>query len=79
MIKTPQIKNASLNWGKLSLRKVAKYVSIVIGAVILVCVLVFIFYPDPFINNILKDWITKAFTKAYPAYTLQRLEESFRV
>jgi hypothetical protein len=71
MIKTPQIKNASLNWGKLSLRKVAKYVSIVIGAVILVCVLVFIFYPDPFINNILKDWITKAFTKAYPAYTLQ--------
>lgn len=39
MIKTPEIKNASFNWRKLSLLKVVKYVSFIIGAVILICVL----------------------------------------
>lgn len=71
MIKIPHIKNDSFNWRKLSLLKVAKYGSFVIGAVILICVLIFIFFPDPFINAFLKDRITKAFTKAYPAYSIQ--------
>ena len=71
MIKTPPTKKASFNWGILSLLKVAKYVSFVIGAVILICVLIIIFFPDPFINTFLKDRITKAFTEAYPAYSVQ--------
>lgn len=71
MIKIPQIKNESFNWRKPSLRKVAKYASIVIGAIIFICILIFILFPDPFINAFFKDRITKAFTKAYPAYSIQ--------
>jgi hypothetical protein len=71
MIKKPPTKKASLNWRILSLLKVAKYVSFVIGTVILICVLIIIFFPDPFINTLLKDRITKAFTEAYPAYSVQ--------
>jgi hypothetical protein len=70
-MKIPQIKNTSSNGKKLSLLKVMKYVTIVIGAVILICMLAFIFFPDPFINALLKDRITKAFAEAYPAYSLQ--------
>jgi hypothetical protein len=53
------------------LAKVAKYVCFVVGAVILICVLTISFFPDPFINTFLKDRITKAFTEAYPAYSVQ--------
>ena len=70
-MKTPQIKNVSFSWRKLSLRKVAKLASFIIGAVILICVLVFIFFPDPFINAMLKGRLKKAFTEAYPAYSIK--------
>lgn len=70
-MKTSQIKNAPFNWRELSLRKVTKYASLIIGAVILICVLIFIFFPDPFINTFLKDRITKAFREAYPTYSIQ--------
>lgn len=71
MKKIEEIKNSFLNWKDLSFKKVAKYISIVIGAVILLCVLIFIFFPDPFINAFVKERITKAFTEAYPAYSLK--------
>lgn len=71
MIKTPQANNISLNWRKLLRLKVVKYPSIIIGAVILLCVLIFVFFPDPFINTFLKDRVTKAFNKAYPAYSIK--------
>lgn len=71
MIQTPLIKKESFKWGELSMRKVAKYVGIIIGTIILICVLIFIFFPDPFINAFLKDRITKAFTEAYPAYSIK--------
>jgi hypothetical protein len=71
MMKIPPTKKASFNWRILSLAKVAKYVSFVVGAVILICVLIIVFFPDPFINTFLKDRITKAFTEAYPAYSVQ--------
>lgn len=70
-MKRQEIKNTLFNWEKLSWRKVAKYVNFVIGAVILICVLTFVFFPDPFINAFLKDRITKSITEAYPAYTIQ--------
>lgn len=71
MIKTPHPKIASLNWGKLLRLKAVKYPSIIIGAVILLCVLIFVFFPDPFINAFLKDRVTKAFTKANPTYSIK--------
>ncbi len=71
MIKTPPIKNVSFNWGRQSWLKVAKYVSFIIGTVVLICVLTFIFFPDPIINTFFKDRITKSFNDSYPAYSLQ--------
>jgi hypothetical protein len=71
MVKTPETETASFNWRKLSLKKIAKYSSFIIGSIILLCLLTFIFFPDLFINALLKDRITKAFTETYPAYSLQ--------
>jgi len=71
MMKTPRIKNTFFKWKDLSLRKVLKYLGIVIGGAVLFFVLIFIFFPDPFINTLLKDRITKAFKEEYPAYSLQ--------
>ncbi|HEY6437701.1 MAG TPA: hypothetical protein VIY47_14005 [Ignavibacteriaceae bacterium] len=70
-MKTPVTKTESFNRGKLSLKNIGKYLSLIIGSVILLCMLTFIFIPDPFINTLLKDQITKAFTKAYPEYSIQ--------
>jgi hypothetical protein len=50
--------------------KFIKYPSIVIGSVIIIFVLIFIFLPDPFINGFLKDRIIKAYTTAYPTDSL---------
>lgn len=71
MMKIAQIKNELLNWRELSPRKVVKYISFVIGAFILILVLIFIFFPDPFINTFLKDRITKALKESYPAYSIK--------
>ena len=71
MIKTRKAKNRSFNRRKLSLPGALKYAGIVIGAVILVCILIFIIDPDPFLNAFLKDRITKTFNEAYPAYSIK--------
>jgi hypothetical protein len=65
-MKIAQIKNDLLNWRKLSVQKIAKYLGFIVGSAVLLCLLIFVFFPDPFINNLLKDQITKAFTEAYP-------------
>ena len=70
-MKIAQIKNDLLNWRKLSLQKIAKYVGLIIGSIIFLCVLIFVFFPDPFINNLLKDRITNALTEAYPADSIK--------
>lgn len=70
-MKIAQVKNDLSNWKKLSVGKVVKYASFVIGAVIIICLLVLIFFPDPFINGFLKDRITKSFRETYPEYSLQ--------
>ncbi|MCX6150297.1 MAG: hypothetical protein NTX22_07235 [Ignavibacteriales bacterium] len=71
MINTPQIKNISQGWKNSLLLKVVKYVSIIVGAGILICILTLIFFTDPLINKFLKDKITNTFKEAYPAYTIQ--------
>jgi hypothetical protein len=70
-MKIAQIKNDLLNWRKLSLQKIAKYVGFIVGSIMLLCVLIFVFFPDPFINILLKDRITKALTEAYPADSIK--------
>ena len=56
---------------ELSLQKIAKYVGFIIGSFILLGVLIFVFFPDPFINALVKNKISNAFTEAYPEYSLQ--------
>jgi len=70
MPKTLKIKNASFNGGKLSPKKLAKNAGLILGAVVIICTLIILFYPDPFINIFLKDRITKAFSEAYPGYQI---------
>lgn len=79
MIKTPKIKKESFSWKKLSLLKVAKYISIIFGAVILFILLLLVLFPDYFVNTFLKDRITKAFTDAYPTYTLQLSDMHYNI
>ena len=42
-----------------------------VGAVVLVCVLVFLFFPDTYINGYFKKQIINAFTRAYPGYSIR--------
>jgi len=67
----PQIKKTSSEPGKLSLLRVTKYLSFFVGTIILICLFVFIFFPDPIINSLFKDRITADFTKAYPSYSIK--------
>jgi hypothetical protein len=55
---------------ELSLSKIMSYTGFAMGAIILVCVLTLLFFPHPFLNNIIKPRITKAIAKAYPQYSL---------
>ena len=66
-----QTHHGPANWSKLPPRKVAAYAGLAVGAAVLVCVLVFLFFPGTYINGYLKKQIIKAFTKAYPAYSLR--------
>ena len=59
------------NRNKLSPQKVAAYASLAVGIIVLVCVLVFLFFPDTYINGYFKNQIIKAFTRAYPAYSIR--------
>jgi hypothetical protein len=60
------IKNTdTFNWQKL-LRFRARNPAFVIGGIIILFVLIFTFLPDPFINLLLKDRLTRAINEAYP-------------
>ena len=66
-----RINHGPANRRKWSPRKVAAYAGLAAGVVVLVCVLVFLFFPDTYINGYLKNQIIKAFTRAYPAYSIR--------
>ncbi len=68
---TTQIKNDLTNWRKLSKAKIVKYISFIIGLIIILCILIFVLYPDPFINSLLKDRVAKSFNETYPTYSIQ--------
>ncbi len=65
--------------GKFSLFKFLKYGSLIIITVILFCVLIFILFPEPFINTFAKKLIAKSFTKANPDYTIRLGEMHYYV
>ena len=67
------------NRGKLSPRKVAAYAGLAAGAVVLICALVFLFFPDTYLNGYLKKQIIKGFTKAYPAYSIRIADVHYNI
>ena len=58
------------NRRKLSYLKIVSHVGFATGAIVLVCVLAVIFFTDPLVNRFVKPRIAKAFSEAYPAYSL---------
>jgi hypothetical protein len=56
---------------KLSFLKIALHTGLAAGAILLVCVLVLLLFPDPFMNTFIKPRIAKAFVEAYPAYKIR--------
>lgn len=79
MIQIPKIKKESFPWRKPTWIKVAKYISVFIAAIILICIMIFIFFPDKIINTFLKDRITKSFNDAYPEYSIQLGEMHYNI
>ncbi|MDR3667009.1 MAG: hypothetical protein P4L35_09215 [Ignavibacteriaceae bacterium] len=69
MIKAPLTSNENFNWRKQF--QSFRYPSLVIGIVIILGVITFVFFPDPFINLLLKGKITNAFSEAYPKDSLK--------
>jgi len=58
-------------WGKQPLLKILKYAGLGIGAALFIAVVAFLLFPDHFVNILLKDRVTKAFKKAYPADSIK--------
>jgi hypothetical protein len=71
MINTRDNKTKKFDWRKISPRKFLKIVSLIVGALFLVFVLSFVFFPDLIINTFVKNKITKLFTESYPEYSLR--------
>ena len=59
--------------------KIASYVGFTVGAIVLVCVLVLLLFPNPLVNKFIKPRITKAFAEAYPAYSIRIAEMNYSI
>jgi hypothetical protein len=64
---------------KLTPLKIASYAGFAVGAIVLVCVLALLLFSDPFVNKFIKPRITKAFTEAYPAYSIRIADMNYSV
>jgi len=59
--------------------KIASHTGIIIGAIVIICVLAFLFFPGTLINRFIKPRITKAFADAYPAYSIRIADMNYSV
>lgn len=62
--------HSSTDRRKRSLLKIAKYAGYAVGAIVIVSVLVLLLFSDALANKYVKPRITRAFTEAYPGYSL---------
>ncbi|MHB1688699.1 MAG: hypothetical protein ACYCVH_15205 [Ignavibacteriaceae bacterium] len=69
----------TINWRKLSPGKIALYTSLVVGIILLLFALIFLFFPQTYLNGFLKNRIIDAFTKTYPEYSLKIAGVNFNV
>ena len=59
--------------------KIALYAGLAVGAIVLVCVLALLFFPDPLVNRFIKPRIIKAFAEGYPAYSIRIADMHYSV
>lgn len=69
----------SINWRKLSSKKIALYTSFTIGSISFLCILIFLFFPQTYLNGFLKNRIIDAFAKAYPECSLKIANVNFSI
>jgi len=67
------------NRRKLSPLKIALYAGFAVGAIVLVCALAVLLFPDPLVNRFVKPRITKAFAEAYPEYSMHIADMNYNV
>lgn len=63
----------------LSPLKMAGYAGLAVGAILLVCALVLLLFPDPCVNKFIKPRIAQAIAEAYPAYSIHIGDLSYNV
>jgi hypothetical protein len=61
------------------MRRVPGKITVYAGMVLLVCVLVYFFLPDTYLDGFLKGRITRALEEAYPAYSIQITGLHYRI
>jgi hypothetical protein len=64
---------------KLSPLRIASFMGIAAGAVVLLCVLALLIFSDPLVNKFVKPRITKAFVEALPEYSLRIADMNYSV
>jgi len=69
----------TIYWRNLSPVKIALNVSLVIGIIIILFALIFILFPQTYLNGFLKNRIMDGFVKAYPEYTIKINDVNFYI
>ncbi len=69
----------SVYWRKLSPGKIALHASFAAGIIILLVVLIFLFFPQTYLNGFLKNHIMDSFAKAYPEYSIKINDVNFDI
>lgn len=64
-------KSGAVNRKKLTGRKALGVVSLAFGVVVLVCVVVYLSFPDAFLQRFVEERITKGFAASFPDYALR--------
>ncbi len=69
----------TINWRKFSPGKIALYTGLAIGIILLSFALVFLFFPQTYLNGFLKNRIVDTFEKSYPEYSLKIADVNFNI
>ena len=79
MIEHMQNEHPPTDRRRLSPLKIASYLGLAVGALVLLCVLAVLLFPDPLVNRFIKPGIAKAFAEAYPAYSIRIADMNYSV
>lgn len=69
----------TIYWRKLSPGKIALHASFAAGIIMLLVVLIFLFFPQIYLNGFIKNHIIDSFAKAYPEYSIKINDVNFDI